>query len=98
MCYHCGSAVEAGRLIGFGETCPDCKKDMHVCRMCVFFSPKAHWECLETIEAAVLDKDRRNFCDWFRLNPRFHNQISPDAVSIKKEKDAKSAFDALFKI
>lgn len=95
MCYHCGEPVAQIRRIGFGESCETCGKDMHVCLACAFYAPGAHWDCHETIDALVSDKERRNFCDWFSLNPRFLARTAPSA-GVKKETAARSAFDSLF--
>lgn len=34
---------------------------------CEFYDPASHWECRESIPERVKDKDRANFCDYFRL-------------------------------
>lgn len=98
MCYYCGSPVQAGRRIGFSETCPDCGKDSHVCRMCEFYAPGAKWDCRETIDAPVWDKEKRNFCDWFSLDPKTLEGGKGDEKARRKEAGAKSAFDGLFKL
>ena len=47
-------------------TCFSCRADARVCLNCTFYDRLAHWECRETIGEAVLEKERANFCDWFR--------------------------------
>jgi hypothetical protein len=96
MCYFCGEAVPADRVLGFGETCPTCGKDLHVCLMCSFYAPQARWACRETVDAQVVEKDRRNFCDFFRLAPGFKVASAGDPRARSKAGAAKSAFDALF--
>jgi hypothetical protein len=97
MCYFCGDAVSLDDAPGFGETCPTCGKDMHVCLMCSFYAPQARWACRETVESQVLEKDKRNFCDYFRLSPEFRKATIGDSKGRSKAEAAKSAFDALFK-
>ena len=97
MCYFCGEAVILDRAPGSGETCPTCGKDMHVCLMCLFWDPQARFACRETIDSQILDKDRRNFCDWFALNPAFGVKGRGDKRGQEKEGKAKLAFDSLFK-
>jgi hypothetical protein len=97
MCYYCGAAVPSDRQIGFGETCPVCGKDMHVCLACDFYTPGAHWDCKETIDAPVEDKEKRNFCDYFVVAPKFFMQTSGNRAARTKAESARSAFDALFK-
>jgi hypothetical protein len=96
MCYFCGEAVPGDRVPGFGETCLTCGRDLHVCLMCSFYAPQARWACRETIDAQVVEKDRRNFCDFFRLAPVFKTASAGDLRGRSKAESAKSAFDALF--
>lgn len=96
MCYYCGEAVPTGLKIGFGETCSSCGKDMHVCAMCSYYLPGAHWDCRETIDSLVADKEKRNFCEWFLPDPRFAIQGAGRAKEKSKAASAKSSFDALF--
>ena len=97
MCYFCGEALTLERSPGFGETCPTCGKDMHVCLMCSFYAPQARWACRETVDSQVLEKDRRNFCDYFRLSPKFGESTGGDVKGRGKADSAKSAFESLFK-
>lgn len=100
MCYFCGEALpplSAGLKIGFSETCPACGKDLHVCAMCTFYLAGAHWDCRETIDTPVSDKEKRNFCEWFSVAARFNESHSGRVDSRKKIETAKSAFDSLFK-
>jgi hypothetical protein len=69
MCSFCGSPLPQGRPIGFGETCEACGKDLHSCSNCAFHAFDRRWECSETIDSPVSDKEKRNFCDWFQGNP-----------------------------
>ncbi|HCO49574.1 MAG TPA: hypothetical protein DIT55_09200 [Spirochaetaceae bacterium] len=97
MCYFCGDALPAGHKIGFSETCTTCGKDLHVCAMCTFYLAGAHWDCRETIDAPVADKEKRNFCEWFSADARFSAIHAGRIESRNKIDAAKSAFDSLFK-
>ncbi len=66
-CHRCGRRIEAGGRVGRSDECPGCGADLHVCRNCAFFDGAACNECRETRAERVVEKDRRNFCDWFRL-------------------------------
>jgi hypothetical protein len=96
MCYYCGEAVPRERKVGFGETCAACGKDMHVCIMCVFYLRGAHWDCRESVDALVADKEKRNFCEWFELNPKFFEKFEGAKTGKSAAETAKSAFDSLF--
>jgi len=75
------------------SVCPKCGKDLRVCLNCVFYGPGAHWGCRENIPEAVRDKDRANFCDYFRF--RKDGPSDQERKGSKKE-SARDAFDQLF--
>ena len=56
-----------------------------------FYSQNSHYECKETIEDFVSDKESRNFCDYFSPMQFF----SPSDKQDKAQK-AKDAFNSLF--
>ena len=97
MCHYCGEAVSTDRKIGFGETCAVCGADMHVCAHCSFYAPGLHWDCRENVDSFVADKEKRNFCEWFHLDPRFSVKSEGKADARGKVDAAKSAFESLFK-
>lgn len=96
MCWYCGNAIEAPEPIGRSNRCADCGKDLRACKNCRFFRPGARGDCAETIDAAVADKERANFCDWFSLDPRFRIASEGDQQTINRSNAARSSFDALF--
>jgi hypothetical protein len=61
----------ADRKPGFNEICEACGKDLHACVNCRFYKPGARWDCTETIQEPVADKEARNHCDWYTTNPVF---------------------------
>jgi hypothetical protein len=61
--------MPADRPPGFNESCEACAKDLHACLNCRFYKAGARWDCAETIEECVPDKERRNLCEWFQTNP-----------------------------
>ena len=65
-CHRCARVREGSGPVGRTETCDGCGADLHACRNCDFFDPAAHNECRESRAERVLEKDRSNFCDWFR--------------------------------
>ena len=64
-CHFCGTAIENPREVYRSTTCPSCGKDLKICLNCRFYSPGAHWDCSESIDEMVRDKDRSNFCTFF---------------------------------
>lgn len=93
-CYHCGTLILTLSLIGRTSECEKCHADLRVCKNCAWYAPGQHWDCHENIPEAVTDKQRGNFCDYFRLNDN-----SPNGGTNKTsqgEQIARSRFKALF--
>jgi len=65
-CYSCKTtlAIIGGR-VGRGDTCDKCRNDVHVCRNCLHYDSTAYNECREPMAERVVDKEKRNFCDYF---------------------------------
>ena len=88
-CWNCGQALgplEYGRQ----DSCPKCGRDTRVCKGCVHYDRGSNNECREPQAERVVDKEKSNFCDYFR--PR------SGAGSGAQSRDAmKSAAEALFK-
>ena len=64
MCWKCGKEIDVSVKIFRDSEC-SCGADLHSCKNCKFYSPNSHYECKETIEDFVSDKESRNFCDYF---------------------------------
>lgn len=95
MCAFCGAAM-AREKPGFNEVCGECGQDLHACRNCRFFRKGARWDCAETIEAQVVDKDRRNLCDWYETDPARFIAGTGDRKGRQSADKARSDFDRLF--
>ena len=66
-CYRCGASLEALSLpLSRHDQCPDCSADLHVCKMCVHFDERVPRKCREDGAEDVTEKERPNFCDWFK--------------------------------
>ncbi|GAB1457651.1 MAG: hypothetical protein RBT62_01845 [Spirochaetia bacterium] len=93
MCMFCGTPLP-DKKIGFRDLCDTCAREMHICRHCVFYKPGVFRDCTETIPEAVSDKDRMNFCEYFKADPRTVKNSS----GLDDSNTAKGAFDGLFKL
>ena len=95
QCHSCG--VELPRDVPiFRETeCPNCSRPLKVCLNCAFYERGAQWDCRETIAEPVRDKDRANFCDYFRLRAGPRGNGAADAEQ-RRAKRARTDFDKLF--
>jgi hypothetical protein len=93
-CHFCGTEVKNPREVFRNSTCPSCQKDLKICLNCRFYSPGAHWDCGETIDEQVKDKDRANFCTFFSFRteaPGTEPAQQPDA-----RQQARRKIDKLF--
>ena len=65
-CWKCGTSL-AEVLVPFARVaeCPECRADLHVCRMCEFFDPGVRRGCREPVAEEVSDRERANFCGYF---------------------------------
>lgn len=59
----------------------------------MFYSPGAHFDCHETVDEMIVDKERSNFCEQFSVRRSFGGNSSADG---DKAAAAKKAFDNLF--
>lgn len=94
-CHFCGTAVDDPRAVYRDSTCSSCRRDLKVCTNCRFYSPGAHWDCAESVDEQVTDKERRNFCTFFAFRSG-----APSAGQAARRtgaaSDAKKKLDALF--
>jgi hypothetical protein len=81
---------------GFNEACEACGKDLHACLNCRFFKAGARWDCAETIEAQVSDKERRNYCDFFQTDPAYFAATDGRSGARSAAEKARSDLDRLF--
>ena len=92
ICYRCGHAVNVGRTVGRTEPCPYCDADLHCCRNCSFHDATVHHECREPQAEPVSDKEKGNFCDYFRFKALAAAQPGTGSAQRVREK-----LDQLFK-
>ncbi len=92
VCWKCGASLAALSLpLRRLEECKACHAELHVCRMCVDYDTSVAKSCREPIAEEVKDKERANFCDYFK--PR------PDAYRPRdttEETKSRATLDALF--
>jgi len=67
QCWKCGFEIREMRYpYSRYEECSACKADLHVCRLCKEHDPRVANACREDRAEYVLDKEKANFCDYFR--------------------------------
>ena len=90
-CFFCGASLDPKMRIVRDTACPQCGRDLHACVQCRHYDPNAHNQCREPQAEWVTDRERRNFCDYFQLNPAGKGSGVAD-----REKAARSKLDSLF--
>ena len=91
-CWRCGTPIAGDDLpIRRAELCRACNADLHVCKLCTFYNPSVANACEEPIALAVQNKERSNYCDYFKPTTRAWNPGTDQA-----QQQAKAELDALF--
>lgn len=91
-CYRCGASLASLSLpLSHRDECPSCSVFLHVCRMCLYYDPRVPRQCREDGAEDVKEKERPNFCDWFKPQGGAF-----DASRAAEEARARAQLDALF--
>ncbi|MBN2510285.1 MAG: hypothetical protein JXB03_08410 [Spirochaetales bacterium] len=90
MCYFCTKPLPAA--VYRNSLCPDCGREIKTCHNCEYFAPGYQYDCRESIDELVVDKDRANFCDHFRPKK---GGFAPNGETAKAD-GAKDRFKSLF--
>ena len=92
QCYKCNEPLllEAGKDINRFENCTKCNASIRCCSMCDFYNKSSYNECREPTSDRITDKEKANFCDFFKLS------LGGNLNDNKKEL-ALNAAEALFK-
>ena len=89
-CVFCHTEIAATR-VHIRDECPACGRDLHICLNCEFYDPHAYRQCRESIHEPVQEKEKANFCDFFRASQGGTARMSTG------EDDALSKLKNLFK-
>jgi hypothetical protein len=92
QCWKCGASL-AGMLLPLSrrETCPSCRADLHVCKLCRHYDAHRAGQCREMAAERVADKVRVNDCGWFVPRPEAYKGGGAAMVQASR-----GALDALF--
>jgi hypothetical protein len=74
------------------DICKQCSADLHACKLCEFYDLSKAKHCREPIAEEVSDKQRANFCDYFKPKEGVYSNKGPSDAE-----KAKAQLDALFK-
>jgi hypothetical protein len=91
-CWRCGASLtELTPPIERRDECPACRAQLYVCKFCEFHNPRVAKQCREPVADEVKDKERANFCGYFKPNP--HAYVPADTSAANR---AKADLDTLF--
>ncbi len=93
ICAFCKQEINIDPPVSRNDVCPGCGRDIRCCKNCAFYDPSAYNECKEVMADRIVDKERANFCDYFRLK----DDSSPLPAGNDRVKEAKAKLEALFK-
>ena len=65
-CHKFGAVIDAEK-VGRRDECEACHSDLHVCLNCTFYDESRANQCFEPQAEKVKEKDRSNYCDFFRF-------------------------------
>ncbi len=83
-CYKCDHVLDLSEetKIYRQDECDKCSAYIHCCKMCVYYDEHSYNECREPIAQRIVDKEKANFCDNYKLRPggdpkqKLDNQLS----------------------
>jgi hypothetical protein len=90
VCAVCGKGLEVDLPLRRVDECPHCRADLRTCLQCASYERESN-RCREPVAEPPRDKERANFCDFFR----FGGGVADEAAPSKEE--LRAAAEALFK-
>jgi hypothetical protein len=100
VCFKCGATIELEKVSRRDE-CPGCGTDLRVCLNCAFYDESKANSCAEPQAEPVKEKDRANYCDFFRFKEGAtgHQAVGAPATEQKKtgKAEAEKLWNELFK-
>ena len=93
-CWRCGAQLTEDQLpVRRAELCMACNADLHVCKMCGFFNPSVANACEEIIATAVSNKERSNYCEYFKPSLRAYKG-GADGAAARARNELEQLFGA----
>src|SRR5262245_20848949 len=92
VCWKCGASLADYTLpLRRLEECRKSGAELHVCKLCEWYSLAVAKHCREPIAEEVKDKERANFCDYFKPKAGAYTAAPVEAAA-----KAKADIEALF--
>jgi hypothetical protein len=95
LCWNCGRPTGIQHKVSRHDRCDNCGADLHTCRGCRHFEPGRRYQCRETVESNVLDKEKANFCDFFQMR-QVMKTAGGVSTKVETKEDRRKRFDDLF--
>ncbi|MCH8027503.1 MAG: hypothetical protein IID63_05205 [candidate division Zixibacteria bacterium] len=95
ICWNCSKNTGLSGRISRADSCESCLADLRCCRGCRHFDPNRRFQCKESIETNVPNKEKSNFCDFFQARIAFKKQGGVSYQTDSKD-ERKKNFDDLF--
>lgn len=92
VCWKCGADLNGLPLpLSRRDVCASCGTDLHVCKMCELYDTSRSKACYEPVVEEVRDKEKANFCDYFKVKTAAY-----DTSGQTRAQQAKTELDSLF--
>lgn len=91
-CHLCGGTVAVDEPLSREATCESCGNDLRCCRNCRHYDTSRNNDCRETMADPVVEKTRRNFCEYFSFN-----REGPTAPGRSRQSEARAQLEQLFR-
>ena len=87
QCWKCGEPLK-DVILPFSrrEECSVCKADQHVCMLCKDYDPTVSNACREDRADFILEKEKANFCDYFKPRPNAYQRKDQQAAAEARAK------------
>ena len=91
FCFKCNYELELeiNNDLSRSEECPKCGSGLRCCKMCTHYNTNVYNECTEPMADRITEKEKPNFCDYFKLGS--------SSFKIDEKASALAKANALFK-
>jgi hypothetical protein len=93
QCHVCGTPVRYDEPIPRDAECEGCRTDVRSCVNCRHYDVRMNNQCRETQADPVVDKKRRNFCEYFYFS---REPFVAGGSGASKESEARAKLEAMF--
>ncbi len=74
-CWRCGIELSEFRLpVSRRDECNSCRAEIHVCKQCDYYDARIANACREERAENIGDKEKANFCDYFKPKKNAFNK------------------------